>query len=101
MTKRTFYVFVNDPEQAMEGDFFLSLRITDDRGKDFHERHDYPFVQSVEIDMDNVNREDITLKAVDAIDNQIKERRAVLQQEINRLEERKASLLAITHQPGN
>ena len=88
------YIYANDIEQVIEGRFFLSLRITDD--KEWHDKRGCPYLGEVEVDLD-IDNQKLTQIAVDAIRRVGNETRAEFSEKLRILDEKKQSLLAITH----
>jgi hypothetical protein len=95
MTK--LYIYVSDPECFLAGDYFLSLRISDN--KDFHDGR-YPFITEIDVDLQKADAADISNKAVAALDEKAAKLRAQTELECNEIEQRKQKLLSITHQAG-
>ena len=90
-----YYLFTSRPEDYLNEPNFHCLIA---RPQKENPPDEWMFVGEVEFDAE-IDTEECTKQAVANIDNAIAKTRAELQSTITRLEERKANLLSITHQP--
>ena len=87
------YIYVTNIEEALKDDFAWSLNCS---SRDDLEKFDnYLLIKEIEIDM-NLDRSALTGKAVDNLDNEIKEIKAKTTAAITSLEARQQNLLALT-----
>lgn len=92
------YLYIDNEEQFLQGDYALCLRISDYEHSEGQRIFDWipAGVVDVEIDVDaNMVRQ----LAVEKLDKRIKYARAEGEAKVRDLENRKQDLLAISHQP--
>ncbi|MCP4256589.1 MAG: hypothetical protein GY774_03570 [Planctomycetes bacterium] len=93
-------IYINDPEVFLRQDYTYSLAVMDEEGwlRFGHEMDNCSLIEVVDIDLD-INREEVTQTAVDAIDKRATQIRAESESAITDLERRKSELLAIPFIP--
>ena len=90
------YIYITDHESALKGDFAWS--ITTSSREDLGENTDWLLAGEVDVEL-SVDNEAISMSAINNLDKEIQETRAVSEAKITELERRKQELLAITYKP--
>ena len=88
------YIYITDMERALKGEYEWSLTASS-RG-DMDTLPDWTLVGEVELDF-NMDSTEMTKAAVEQIEQEREKVKAELSQKMQKLDDRKASLLAIEH----
>ena len=91
------YIYTSQPESVLQGDFFCSLRTTDD--KEWHDKQpNFVFLGEIEFEYD-ADASTLRQYAVDAIDAEMEIQRQNFTAGMEELKAKKESLLAIEYKP--
>ena len=88
------YIYTDDAEKVLNGDFGWTLRLTD--RDDLESWSDNILLKSIDIDLE-LDKAHLTKMTVSNIEKEREAIKAELSQKMQKLDDRKASLLAIEH----
>ena len=86
-------IFIRDNEYFLRGEYFVGVSVCGE--SEAYMSDDHQIIAEVEIDLDAIDRGEITKKAIEKLDKEEQEFRARTESALSEIENRKGKLLAL------